>query len=127
MNMQNTQNNEEIENLNIQSNENLDNKDPIEIDQDIKINKKEDSNKNKSDFKDNKNKENLDSILKDLNSVNTENKHLIKTNENENISQENRTNYNLLKENAYQNENDNFNNVEMDIDHVEQKDNIELQ
>lgn len=98
----NTQNNEEIENLNLQSQENMNYRDSIKLDDPNKLN--ENSNISEIDVK-NKNK-NLDSILKNYNSVNTENNNII-IQENENFSDEKKLNHNHLKANAYENDNKN--------------------
>lgn len=114
MNAQNTNNNEEFENLNLKTNDNLNYRDSIKLEDADKM----DANNNFSDISLSKKKVNLDSILQDLNTVIIDNKNVIKVQENEDLSQENRIIHNQLKENAYEEENNKKNNIDNELANI---------
>ncbi len=120
----NMDNQEELQNLNLNSNENLNYRDSLKNEDEDKLNDNDNYNDNQNNISavmgDNIKKGNLDSILKDFNSMNTENKNIIKIKENEQFSQDNKIFHpNLLKESAYEKEN---NNIEIDLQNINEND-----
>ena len=122
INVDNTNNDVELQDYNnLNSNEYINSKHSMKFGETHSVN--ENDNLLNISFKNKK--ENLDNILNDINSVNTENKNLISIKENEEFLQETKNNYNHLKESAYENENNNDNDLKMEFDDKENIMNLE--